>query len=158
MKKIINPFIGKENYNCFGCSPHNQVGLQMEFIDEDKQIVCEWEPKQHLQGYNNILHGGIQATLMDEIASWFVYAKLETGGVTSRISVRYKRPVFTNKGKIKITAELKEVNKNLANILTKIIDADGKLCSEAEVQYYILPKEQAVEKLKYPGVESFYND
>ncbi|MBN1638275.1 MAG: PaaI family thioesterase [Ignavibacteriales bacterium] len=158
MKKIFNPFKNRENYFCFGCSPHNQMGLQMEFLDNGSEIICEWQPKDYLQGYDNILHGGIQSTLMDEIASWFVYTKLETGGVTSRISVRYKRPVFTNKGKIKITAELKEVNKNLANITTKIFDPDGKLCSEGEIQYFIMSKEQAVEKLKYPGIESFYNN
>jgi len=156
MKKIINPFIGRRNYNCFGCSPNNQMGMQMEFVDAGDLIICEWQPKEHLQGYENILHGGIQATLMDEIASWFVYTKLETGGVTSRVSVRYKSPVFTNRGKIKITAELKEINRNLANITTKIFDADGKLCSEGEIQYFIMSKEQAIEKLSYPGVESFY--
>ena len=30
-------------------------------------------------GYNDILHGGIQATLLDEIATWVVYAVLGTG-------------------------------------------------------------------------------
>lgn len=157
MKKITNPFVGKENYNCFGCCPDNKSGLQMEFIDLGNQVICDWEPKDHLQGYINVLHGGIQATLMDEIASWYVYTKLETGGVTSKISVRYKKPVYTNRGKIKITAELKAINKNLADITTQIFDSDGKLCSEGEIQYFILPKEQAKEKLNYPGVEKFYN-
>ena len=28
---------------------------------------------------------------MDEIASWYVFAMMETGGVTSNLEVRYKR-------------------------------------------------------------------
>ena len=33
-------------------------------------------------GFHDILHGGIQATMMDEIASWVVLVKLDTSGVT----------------------------------------------------------------------------
>ena len=80
-RSINNPFTSIEQYNCFGCSPSNEFGLQMEFYDEGDETVCEWEPKPHFQGYGNILHGGIISTMMDEIASWYVFTKLKTAGV-----------------------------------------------------------------------------
>jgi len=64
-------------YQCFGCAPHNHNGLQMSFAEDGEYVVSEWEPKDYFQGYYNVLHGGIQATLMDEIASWLVQIKLK---------------------------------------------------------------------------------
>ncbi|MCP4176231.1 MAG: PaaI family thioesterase, partial [bacterium] len=104
MKKIVNPFIDFKGYNCIGCSPSNPYGLKMSFFEEGDEIISFWEPDDKFTGYDFILHGGIQATLMDEIASWVVFVKLETGGFTSRLNVSYKSSVFTNKGKITLRA------------------------------------------------------
>ena len=46
------------------------------------------------------LHGGIQATLADEISSWVVFRKFQTSGVTSRMEVRYHKPIRTTGGRI----------------------------------------------------------
>ena len=29
MKKIINPWKGMEGYNCFGCAPNNEAGVNL---------------------------------------------------------------------------------------------------------------------------------
>ena len=34
MVKINNPYAERKDYNCFGCSPNNEHGLQMEFYVE----------------------------------------------------------------------------------------------------------------------------
>ncbi len=75
MKKIRNPYVDLKGYNCFGCSPNNIQGLHMHFEEHGEKIISEWTPKMQFQGYKNVLHGGIQATLMDEIASWCVQIK-----------------------------------------------------------------------------------
>lgn len=72
MKKIRNPFAlhKSQDYNCFGCSPDNEIGLNLEFWDTGDEIITQWMPDNKFVGYKNVLHGGIQATIMDEIASW----------------------------------------------------------------------------------------
>lgn len=156
MRKVLNPFKGKEGYNCFGCSPDNENGLRMHFIDEGEYLTAVWSPKDYFQGYDNVLHGGIQSTLMDEIASWYVYAKLETAGVTSRLEVRYKKPVYMNKGDLRLKAKLIAKNRNLADIAVELFDADGKLCAIGQVQYFTFNEKVAREKFWYPGPEAFF--
>ena len=107
--KIINPYTKLPGYNCFGCSPDNTVGLQLQFFEEDEYLVSEWMPKQHLSGYKNVLHGGIQATLLDEIASWAVQIKLRTAGVTANLNLRYKKPVLVDEGQITLRAKIDKV-------------------------------------------------
>ena len=158
MKKVKNPFRGLEGYNCFGCSPDNKFGLQLSFVDEGEYLTASWTPKDYFQGYNNMLHGGIQSTLIDEIASWFVYAKLKTAGVTSKLEVRYKKPVFTNKGNIKLRAKLLGMQRNLANFEVELLDSDGVLCAFGNVQYFTFNEKVSREKFWYPGGDAFFEE
>lgn len=158
MKKIINPYRGIETYNCFGCAPHNESGLRMEFFEEGDEIVCHWTPEEKFTGYNHILHGGIQATLIDEIASWVVFIKLKTGGFTVNLNVDYKSQVLINKGNIMLRASLKEMKKNIAHISVGLYDGEGKLGSEGIAQYFTLPEKIARKKKLYPGLESFFEE
>ena len=82
MKKIINPWEGLDGYMCFGCAPNNPLGLHMEFFEDGDDIVAFWKPQGTYQGWLRTLHGGIQTTLMDELAGWVVLRKLQTSGVT----------------------------------------------------------------------------
>jgi len=146
-RTITNPFTSIEQYNCFGCAPSNKFGLQMQFYDEGDETVCEWQPKSHFQGYGNILHGGIISTLMDEVASWYVFTKLKTAGVTYRLEVNFKSPVYTNKGSITLRARLNEINKRKTDIDVRLFDNEGELCSDGIVGYFVFPEKWAIEKL-----------
>jgi len=159
MKKINNPYINlpeEAGYSCFGCSPSNSHGLKMEFFEEGEEIVSFWNPDKKFEGYLNVLHGGIQATLIDEIASWVVFVKLRTGGFTSDLQVKYIKSVLIDKGQITLRASLREMKKNMAHIQVSLYDGGGNLCSEGVAIYFTLPEKIAVSKMKYPGIESFY--
>ena len=158
MKKIINVHRhdDSEKYQCIGCSPHNHMGMKLEFWDDGEGLFSEWEPRSEFMGWDNVLHGGIQATLLDEIAAWTVYTKCETAGVTIEMQVRYKSTVFMNQGKIVLKAKLIEQNRKLATILTQLFSSEGKLCAEATVKYFLFPENIAREKYHYPGVDAFY--
>ena len=90
MKRITNPWRGMEGYRCYGCDPHSEQGLRMEFYEDGEEIVSVWHPRPEFQGWVDTLHGGVQATLADEISSWVVFRKFRTSGVTSRMEVRYQ--------------------------------------------------------------------
>ena len=157
MKKITNPYTHIKGYNCFGCSPNNEHGLQMKFVEEGESLICDWEPRGFLAGYDNILHGGIQATLMDEIASWFVQIKMKTAGVTSNMNLRLRKTVPSNKGSLRLRAWLKEVRRNLVDVNVELINPDGKVGAEGVITYFTFPPDVAREKLHFPiDHEEFY--
>jgi uncharacterized protein (TIGR00369 family) len=156
MRKIINPYIHNENSNCFGCSTKNAQGLQMEFFEDGDYVISNWQPKAHLAGFRNVLHGGIQSTILDEIASWVVFIKCKTSGVTTSLNAKFRNSAFTDNGMLSVRANLISQNRRFANIHAEILNADGKICSEAEVQYMIFPLEVAEKKLGYPGIDAFF--
>jgi len=150
MVKIKNPYLAVDGYNCFGCSPYNHDGLKMNFMEEGNEVICK------CVGWKNILHGGIQATLMDEIAGWVVSVKVKTAGVTSRLNVRYLKAVEVGLGDIIIKGKLIEMRRNIALIQTQLFDGENNLCAEADIQYFTFNAETASLKYNYPGHDSFY--
>lgn len=158
MRKIKNPYDKTSGYYCFGCSHDNPHGLQMTFYEDGEELFCKWDPQPRFQGYNNILHGGIQATLMDETASWLVYVKMITSGVTSRLDIKYKKPVPTNRGEITLRGKITEIKRNLAFIEIQLFDPDMQLCSSAEAVFFTYSKEYSVKNLGFPEHPQIYED
>ena len=155
MIKLKNPYAEFEGYSCFGCSPTNPFGLQMEFFKEEDEIVCKWQVNDHFQGFHDILHGGIQSTMMDEIASWVVFIFLDTAGVTYQLSTRFRKPVHISKGTLTIRAKLLKQEKRVAEIEAFLYDGENVLCSESVLKYFVMPREKAVDELHFPGREAF---
>lgn len=153
MDKLKNPYLPlvDKGYNCFACSPWNEKGLKMEFWEDGDDIVSVWHPTKDYQGWNTTLHGGIQATLLDETAGWFVLRKLKTAGVTTTLNVRYRRNVPVGDDvTIEIRVHLREMKRNLA-VLEGSIVHDGQVCTTAEITYYTVPQEKAREEFFYTG-------
>ena len=117
MKKIRNPYLGLEEqgYNCFACCPQNPYGLKMEFYEDGDDLVCLWDSGDNYQGWLKTLHGGIQATLMDELGGWLINRKLQTAGMTTNLTMKYCYPVPTGEGvRIEIRGHIKEIKRNFA--------------------------------------------
>jgi uncharacterized protein (TIGR00369 family) len=157
MKKIKNPFANLPDHKCFCCSHTNPIGLKLDFWynDKDKSVETTWDPEHYLQGYPNVLHGGIQSTIMDEVASWALYVLLETGGVTSKLEIKFRKPVYVNKGSVRVVAKLIGTDKRFANFKTELYDSENILCAEGLVQYFFYPNDVAKKQLNYPGIEAF---
>ncbi len=156
MRKLKNPYIGVEGYNCFACSPRNTCGLQMTFHEDGEELVCHWEPSEHFAGFPHLLHGSIQATMMDEIASWLIFINLGTAGVTSKMEVSLRRTTYTNRGTLCLRARLKTATKKRAVIQVRLLDADDNLCSQGLIEYVTFSPELAGKEAKLPRTGSLF--
>ncbi|PON18275.1 thioesterase [Candidatus Entotheonella serta] len=87
------PLIGYETDHCFACGKHNPDGLGLEFhVDADTGIVqSEFTPPARYQGYGGVVHGGILATLMDEVMAHSLWQR-GIAAVTAKMSLRYREP------------------------------------------------------------------
>lgn len=149
MQKIINPWLGVEGYNCFGCAPSNEHGLQMEFFEDGDEVICKWNPKSHFQGWLDTLHGGIQCALLDEIAAWVVIKEMQTCGVTTKMQTRFMKSIDTSKGEITLKAKMVNKLRNIAVIEAQIFNHQNELCSKAEIYYFTYSQEIAKEKFYF---------
>ena len=151
MKKIINPFINLEGYNCFGCAPNNPFGVKMEFYEDGEEIVCHWTPRSEYQGWLDTLHGGIQSVLLDEICAWVLMRKLQTAGVTSKMETRFLKPVSTNDTMITLRAHIAEQKRNIVIIDATLENSAGEICSQSRCTYFAFPQEKAKQEMFFSG-------
>ena len=147
MKKIINPWMDKEDYHCFGCDANHQHGLRMEFFEDGEDIVSFWQPNGEHQSWINTLHGGLQAALLDELCGWVVFRKFQTGAVTSKMEIRYRKPIHTNEGQLTLRARATEVRRNLVTVVGEIYNSNGDLCTESSCLYFLFSKEKSATEM-----------
>lgn len=155
MDKIRNPYTGLEEqgYNCFACCPENPYGLKMEFYEDGDDVVCFWKPDKNYESWLNTLHGGIQATLLDEIGGWIVNRKLQTAGMTTQLSLKYRNHVPAGADVVlEIRGRIKEMKRNFA-FIEAAISYEGKVCTSSEMTYFCFSKEKAATDFYFNGCE-----
>ena len=80
--------------SCFGCGRANPIGLKMSFFTDGDTVVSELVVPEHLCGWNRLVHGGILATIMDEIMSWTAIHLLGRLILTKSMQIEFLRPVY----------------------------------------------------------------
>ncbi|MCP4685082.1 MAG: PaaI family thioesterase [bacterium] len=77
---------------CFVCGDENSHGLKAKFLFDGKQATTCITADDAYEGYHGIYHGGIIATLLDEVMIKAILAG-DIYAVTAEMTVRYHRPV-----------------------------------------------------------------
>ena len=75
---------------CFGCSPDNPHGLQIDFTIKDNIVIGEFTSQTHHMGPPDAVHGGIIATLLDESISFFGRGVLKEDVRTMRVEITFR--------------------------------------------------------------------
>ena len=78
---------------CFGCGPDHPIGFRLAFEREGDDVVTRFVPTERYQGPPGIMHGGLVATLADEIAAWSIIALLGKFGFTAQMTCKLHKPV-----------------------------------------------------------------
>jgi uncharacterized protein (TIGR00369 family) len=119
----------KDDGHCFVCGPKNPIGLKLDFSFDGKTVRTEFVPGKEHQGYTDIVHGGIVATLLDEVMVKLSIA-LDMTAVTAQMDIRLRRALKTGE-KITVTAEMREVTKRLLVAYAKAEKDDNEIVADA---------------------------
>ena len=116
---------------CFGCSPANPHGLRLRFTHTEKGCQTRFTAPEELCGFTGMVHGGIIATLLDEVSAWAMIAYLGRLGATREMTTRYLKPVPTGVELI-VTGTVAEDDAKGALIRARISNGDGVVLAEGE--------------------------
>jgi uncharacterized protein (TIGR00369 family) len=137
IREIANPFTEMEGFNCFACGPNNRQGLRMTFhADEEAgEVFSRVKPVEEHAGYPGVLHGGIQATLLDEVAFWAVWDRVGKPALTSHMEIAFRRPV-TMSEEVEARARVTDIKRRRATVETWLL-VHGKTKTRATIIYYL---------------------
>ncbi|MGH2594286.1 MAG: PaaI family thioesterase [Anaerolineae bacterium] len=121
---------------CFICGLQNPIGLRMALYNDadNQQVVSTVTIPAHFQGYPGVAHGGIVASLLDEVAG---RALLLTGSdeelmVTIKLDVKYRQPTPTLTP-LKVIGRVESISGNRAKTYGEIRLPDGTVTAEANL-------------------------
>jgi len=143
----------RRNHQCFGCSPMNTAGLKMTFATDGVSVISSLKVPEHLCGWNHLVHGGVIATILDEIMSWTAIHLLKKIILTKSVSIEFIKPVFignmlTAKGRV---IEVK--SKREALMEGVIINDRNELCARSQGTFVLFSVEVA-KRLKIMDAEA----
>jgi uncharacterized protein (TIGR00369 family) len=119
------------NHNCFGCSPVNPSGLQMKFYTSAAAVYSKLTVPEHLCGWNNLVHGGVLTTIMDEIMNWAAIYLLKRVPMTKSIAVDFLKAVYVGRALQVQGTVLEKIGRREVLMEGRIFNEAGTCCAKA---------------------------
>lgn len=140
-RAACRPIANRSNHTCFGCSPGNDHGLRMTFAS-DGQAVYSWLiVPPHLCGWDDIVHGGVVTTILDEIMSWSAIYLLDRFILTKSITIDFLKPAMTGKELTAAGRLLEVVSEREAVMEGFLFREDGALCARTHGTFALFTPE-----------------
>jgi len=121
---------------CVVCGQSGFGSLKLAFIPEkDGSVHGGFVSGPHVQGYDNLVHGGVIATLLDAAMTHCLFHHGITA-LTADLHVRYVRPVVCGRH-LDIGAQITKVSHPIYFVRAEIL-SEGAVAAWAEAKF--LPK------------------
>lgn len=91
--------------SCFVCGENNAIGLRQRFETDGTIVRTRFTPRPEHAGFKGVIHGGILATLLDEIMVWACAVRTKKFGFCAEMTVRFQRPAIPG-AELLVEAEL----------------------------------------------------
>src|SRR5579872_6252968 len=135
------PEPGLEN-PCFGCGAENPRGMRLTFeTDTERQrIVGRFRIGPDYQGAHGFIHGGIIATVLDEVMSK-VSRLSDVRTVTAELNVEYLKPVPVDAELLVEGFQVRRDGRQLYH-QGEIRDASGALLARGRGRFVVIDPER----------------
>lgn len=127
---------------CFACSPRNPIGLKLVFEQDGDTCRTRFTAGPEHQGWSGVVHGGLVATLLDEVmAQWLWVRGITT--MTAEMTTRFSKAVPVGEC-LTIEGNLVSEKGRLAEMAGKIILPDGTVAARATAKFLKVKMENIV--------------
>ncbi|MBE0545191.1 MAG: PaaI family thioesterase [Verrucomicrobia bacterium] len=132
-------------HSCFVCGESNASGLRLRFETDGRLVQTRFTVRPEHIGFKGVMHGGLIATVLDEIMVWACAVGTRQFAYCAEFTVRFLNPV--RPGELIIAeAELAENRKNrIFQAQAVLRDETGGVRSRATGKYLPLKTEAATE-------------
>jgi uncharacterized protein (TIGR00369 family) len=122
-------------HSCFVCGDSNAIGLNLRFETDGHVVSTRFTPRAEHIGFKQVVHGGIIATLLDEIMVWACMAQTKRFAYCAELTVRYLNPLRPGEEAL-ATGEL-AVNRRdkILEAKAELKDSAGKTLATATGKY-----------------------
>jgi uncharacterized protein (TIGR00369 family) len=142
------------DHHCFACGHTNPIGMRLDIELGEGSARTEWTVGGDYVGWSDKAHGGIIATLLDEVMAW-APSSFDSWAVTAEMSIRFRSPASPGE-RLAASARVVERRRRVYRVAGEVRGPDGRLVAEGSGRYLgASPSEKAELKERYavpPGV------
>jgi uncharacterized protein (TIGR00369 family) len=121
--------------SCFVCGEHNPIGLRQRFHTDGQRVRARFTPRPEHAGFKGVIHGGILATLLDEIMVWACAVNARQFGFCAEMTVRFQQPATPGQ-ELSVEADLVANRRGrIFEAKAEVRDASGDLLASATGKY-----------------------
>lgn len=144
MKMTFRKLPNTSTHNCFACSSHNPYGLHMELYTDEKVVMSQITLPEHFSSWANVVHGGILATLLDEIMGWAGLYLLRHITLTKNMTIAFSKAAYVGETLKVIGSVVKTNGKRNAELEGVVMRENGEVCARSRGDFTILSSKLAV--------------
>jgi len=122
--------------NCFVCGEENPLGMKLDFEYDDNSAWAWFTSPAGFEGYHGVIHGGIIATLLDEVMAKIILSK-NLIAVTADMNIRYRKPLPLGT-KVKATGTITVQKTRTLHTEASLTDAEGNIYAESKAVYIVV--------------------
>lgn len=121
--------------DCFVCGMKNDFGLKTRFYEEGEELIAYFTPRHEHQSYPGRLHGGVAASILDEIIGRAMQIEdPDIWGVTTDLKIKYRKPLPLD-CELKAVGRITSSNRMMFEGTGEILTPDGKVAVSAHGLY-----------------------
>ena len=127
---------------CFVCGALNPCGLHARFYTYgDGEAHVDFTPQDRFTGYQEVVHGGVISTILDEIMGWSVSLVIDRFTVTGELTTRYHKPLPPGRT-YHIRARAVEDKKRYWIAEGEVRDEEGTLYARGQGKFFPVSEEE----------------
>ncbi len=128
--------------SCFVCGESNPCGLQLRFETDGQIVQARFAPRAEHVGFKHTVHGGLIATLLDEIMVWACAVRTRRFAYCAELNVRFRNTVRPGEEVIAVAELVANRCEKLFEARAELKNAQGLVLATATGKY--LPIDSAV--------------
>lgn len=133
--------------SCFVCGADNSSGLKLRFRVNGDAVEADWTPREEHIGFRGIIHGGILATVLDEVMVWAASVSTKRFHFCAELTVRYSKSVRQGE-RLRLVGRVARDRGRVVETEGELRDAEGQTCAKATAKYMPVPDEQVAHLLE----------
>lgn len=123
--------------HCFVCGPDNPQGMRIRFRLDGELCRAEYTPEPHQCGYDEVTHGGILFSLLDDVMANRLFLEGERA-YTGKCEIRFRKPAPVGE-QILLEGELLERRGRRAILQGRARSVAGELLADATATFVVIP-------------------
>jgi uncharacterized protein (TIGR00369 family) len=127
--------------SCFVCGESNPAGLKLRFETDGRIVRTRFVPRAEHVGFRQTVHGGLTATLLDEIMVWACAVQTKRFAFCAELNVRFLNPVRPGEALVASGELVSNRRDKLFEARAELQDKAGLVLATASGKY--LPIKQA---------------